>query len=155
MLVMGICNPTGEDDAYNGLYLTQTELRRVVRQGLMHNLPVKTEHCGSAVGTVISAFIDGAGQLNCVMHIEKDSLPADLTRGFIRKGIAADLSLGYTVDIRNHDDRMHAADKRILEVSIVRKGVRRGCRITTYEDDIRKVVYTPVDAWSAFNMECI
>jgi hypothetical protein len=59
------------------------------------------------------------------------------------------------VDIRNHDDRLHAADKRILEVSIVRKGVRRGCRITTYEDDIRKVVYTPVDAWSAFNMECI
>ena len=63
MLVMGICNPANEVDGYHGLCLTQTELRRVVRQGLMQNLPVKTEHCGSVVGSVISAFIDDVGQL--------------------------------------------------------------------------------------------
>jgi hypothetical protein len=153
MLVSGVCNPAGEANGYNGLYLTQDEMRRVVERGSMHNLPVMAEHSGSAIGHVISSFIDTSGQLNCVMQIEENSLPADLTRDFIRKGIAADLSLGYIVDIRNHANKLHAADKKIVEVSIVRKGARNGCHITAYENDAKKVVYAPVDAWSAFNME--
>ena len=153
MLVTGVCNPAGEEDGYNGLYLTQDELRRVVGQGSMRDLPVMAEHSGSAVGSVISSFIDAKGQLNCVMQIEENSLPAHLTREFIRKGIAADLSLGYTVDIRNHADKLHAADKKIVEVSIVRKGARSGCHITAYENDAHKIVYAPVDALSEFNMD--
>jgi hypothetical protein len=98
MLVVGVCNPAGEADGYNGLYLTQSELRGVVSTGSMRDLPVMAEHSGSAVGSVISSFIDEDGRLNCVMHLEKDSLPADLTREFIRKGIAADLSLGFDED---------------------------------------------------------
>jgi hypothetical protein len=76
-----------------------------------------------------------------------------LTREFVRKGIAADLSLGYTVDIRNHDDKLHAADKKIVEVSIVRKGARTGCHITAYESDANTLVYAPLDAWDEFNMD--
>lgn len=153
MLVVGVYNPAGEADGYNGLYLTQNELRSVVSNGSMRDLPVMAEHSGSAVGSVISAFIDANGQLNCVMHLEKDSLSADLTREFIRKGIAADLSLGYTVDIKNHDSKLHAAAKKIVEVSIVRKGAREGCHITAYENDSRNVVYKPADAWGAFVMD--
>jgi len=63
------------------------------------------------------------------------------------------LSLGYTVDIRNHADKLQAAEKKIIEVSIVRKGARSGCHITAYENDAQKIVYAPVDAWSAFKME--
>jgi hypothetical protein len=87
------------------------------------------------------------------MHLADDSLPAHLTREFVRKGIAADLSLGYTVDIKNHDDKLHAADKKIVEVSIVRKGARSGCHITAYENDAQTLVFAPVDAWDAFNMD--
>ena len=155
MLVVGVCNPAGERAGYNGLYLTEAELRRVVQQGLMQNLPVMTEHSGSAVGSVVSSFIDAQGQLNCVMHIAKEGLPADLTRGFIRNGIAADLSLGYTVDIHNRDDKLHATEKKIVEVSIVRKGARQGCHITAYENDRRHIVYKPVDAWDAFDMDSV
>jgi hypothetical protein len=153
MLVVGICNPAGEADGYNGLYLTQNEMRQVVNEGSMRNLPVMTEHSGSAVGSVISSFLDDRGQLNCVMQLETDSLPADLTREFIRKGIAADLSLGYTVDIKNHDDKLHAAAKKIVEVSIVRKGAREGCHITAFENSPQNVVYKPVDAWATFKMD--
>jgi hypothetical protein len=153
MLVVGVCNPAGESDGYNGLYLTKDEMQRVVSEGLMHNLPVMAEHSGSAVGSVISSFIDSSGQLQCVMQLEKDSLPAELTREFIRKGIAADLSLGYTVDIRNHDNKLRAAEKKIVEVSIVRKGARAGCHITAYENDSRNVVYKPADVWSMFKMD--
>ena len=153
MLVVGVCNPAGEAEGYNGLYLTQTELRRVVGEGLMRNLPVMTEHAGSAVGSVVSSFIDADGQLNCVMELETDSLPAHLTREFIRKGIAADLSLGYTVDIQHHADKMHAAAKKIIEVSIVRKGARSGCHITAYENEAKHVVYKAADAWGTFCMD--
>lgn len=152
MLVMGICNPTGEDDAYNGLYLTQNELRNVVNNRSMLNLPVKTEHAGSTVGKVVSSFLDDAGRLQCVMHIETESLSADLVRGFIRKGIAADLSLGYTVDIRNHDQKLKAAEKKILEVSLVRKGARNGCHIVAYEDDRKNVVFRDINTWNEFDL---
>lgn len=153
MLVVGVCNPAGEADGYNGLYLTQVEMERVVRDGAMRDLPVMAEHSGSAIGSVISTFLDDRGQLNCVMQLETDSLPADLTREFIRKGIAADLSLGYTVDIQNRDDKLHAAAKKIVEVSIVRKGAREGCHITAFERDPQNVVYKPADAWGAFKMD--
>ena len=35
-------------------------------------------------------------------------------------------SLGYTVDIRNHEDKLNTEDKKIVEVSIVRKGTHSG-----------------------------
>jgi hypothetical protein len=152
MLVMGICNPAGENDAYNGLYLTQNELRNVVSNRSMLNLPVKTEHAGSTVGKVVSSFLDDSGRLQCVMHIETESLSADLVRGFIRKGIAADLSLGYTVDIRNHDQKLKAAEKKILEVSLVRKGARNGCHIIAYEDDRKNVVFRDINTWNEFDL---
>ena len=152
MLVMGICNPTGEDDTYNGLYLTRNELKNVVSSQSMLNLPVKTEHAGSTVGKVVSSFLDDQGRLQCVMQIETDSLSADLVRGFIRKGIAADLSLGYTVDIRNHENKLKAAEKKILEVSLVRKGARTGCHIIAYEDDRKNVIFKDANAWKDFDM---
>ena len=152
MLVMGICNPTGEDDTYNGLYLTRNELKNVVSSQSMLNLPVKTEHAGSTVGKVVSSFLDDQGRLQCVMQIETESLSADLARGFIRKGIAADLSLGYTVDIRNHENKLKAAEKKILEVSLVRKGARTGCHIIAYEDDRKNVIFKDANAWKDFDM---
>lgn len=152
MLVMGICNPTGEDDTYNGLYLTRNELKNVVSSQSMMNLPVKTEHAGSTVGKVVSSFLDDQGRLQCVMQIETESLSADLVRGFIRKGIAADLSLGYTVDIKNHDNKLRAAEKTILEVSLVRKGARNGCHIIAYEDDSKNVVFKDANVWKEFDM---
>ena len=152
MLVMGICNPTGEDDTYNGLYLTRNELKNVVSSQSMLNLPVKTEHAGSTVGKVVSSFLDDQGRLQCVMQIETESLSADLARGFIRKGIAADLSLGYTVDIRNHENKLKAAEKKILEVSLVRIGARTGCHIIAYEDDRKNVIFKDANVWKDFDM---
>jgi len=152
MLVMGICNPMGEDNTYNGLYLTRNELKNIIEKRSMLNLPVKTEHAGSTVGRVVSTFLNEQGQLQCVMNIETESLPGDLARGFIRKGIAADLSLGYTVDIRHHDQKLKATEKTILEVSIVRKGARNGCHIIAYEDDRNNIVYKDNNAWSEFDL---
>jgi hypothetical protein len=152
MLLMGICNPTGEKDTYNGLYMTESELSRVVHDSKMRGIPVKTEHSGSEVGRVLTSFLDAHGNLNCVMELSKSSLPACLAQGFVRDGLALDLSLGYTVDIQNTDNNLQAIEKRIVEVSLVRKGARKGCHITAYQDEGRDVVFKGQDAWVTFDM---
>jgi len=149
---MGICNPTGEKDTYNGLYLTESELARVVSDSKMRDIPVKTEHAGSEVGRVLTSFLDANGNLNCIMELSKSSLPACLAQGFVRDGLALDLSLGYTVDIQNTENNLQAMQKKIVEVSLVRKGARRGCHITAYQDEGRSVVFKGQDAWLAFDM---
>jgi hypothetical protein len=152
MLLMGVCNPTGEKDSYNGLYMTESELARVVADSKMRHIPVKTEHSGSEVGRVLTSFLDADGNLHCVMELNSASLPACLAQGFVRDGLALDLSLGYTVDIQNTDNSLHATEKRILEVSLVRKGARKGCHITAYQERGSTVVFKNKDAWVAFDM---
>jgi hypothetical protein len=152
MLLMGVCNPSGEQDTYNGLYLTQSEISRVVSDSKMRGIPVKTEHAGSEVGHVLTSFVDDKGNLNCVMELDSSSVPACLAQGFVRDGLALDLSLGYTVDIQNTDNNLHAKEKKILEVSLVRKGARNGCHITAYQEEGRNVVFKNQDAWGAFDM---
>jgi hypothetical protein len=128
MLLMGVCNPTGEQDTYNGLYLTRSELSSVVSD------------------------LDAQGNLNCIMELSKSSLAACLAQGFVRDGLALDLSLGYTVDIQNTDNNLQAIEKKIVEVSLVRKGARSGCHITAYQEEGRNVVFKGQDAWVAFDM---
>jgi hypothetical protein len=152
MLIMGVCNPKGEDDTYNGLYMTQTELREVVRDNKMRNVPVKTEHAGSEVGHVVTSFLDASGNLNCVMQLSTASIPGALAQGFVRDRLALDLSLGYTVDIQNTDSKLQAKQKKIVEVSLVRKGARRGCHITAYQEEGQQVVFRQSDAWAAFDL---
>ena len=152
MLIMGVCNPTGEADTYNGLYMTATELAEIVRGNSMRNLPVKTEHAGSQVGHVVTSFLDASGNLNCVMQLSTSSIPASLAQGFVRDGLALDLSLGYTVDIQNTDRKLHAKEKKLVEVSLVRKGARRGCHITAYQEEGKDVVFRKNDAWAAFDL---
>ena len=147
---MGICNPTGENDTYNGLYFTKNELWNL--KDKMRGVSVKTEHAGSAVGHVLSGFVDATGNLHCVMEIEQNSLPGALAQGFIRDGVASELSLGYTVDIKNNVHGLKAMQKQLLEVSLVRKGARKGCHIVAYQESDRAVVYTTKDVWYTFDL---
>jgi hypothetical protein len=152
MLIMGVCNPAGEDDTYNGLYMTAAELSEIVRDSKMHNLPVKTEHGGSDVGHVVTSFLDAGGNLNCVMQLGTSSVAGALAQGFVRDGLALDLSLGYTVDIQNTDSKLQAKEKKLVEVSLVRKGARRGCHITAFQEDGKDVVFRRNDTWAAFDL---
>lgn len=65
----------------------------MVNQGGLCNIPVKTEHTGNNVGRVLSSFLDPSGALQCVIEVD-DSVEGALTSGFVRDGIAMDLSLG-------------------------------------------------------------
>ena len=56
------------------------------------------------------------------------------------------------MDIQNTDSKLHAKQKKIIEVSLVRKGARRGCHITAYQEDGKQVVFRSNDAWAAFDL---
>lgn len=156
MLLMGVCNPKGEDALYNGLRFTEPELANIVRSGALTGIPVKTEHTGGNIGTVISSFLDREGQLQCVMDIEDDTVEGAITGGFVKDRIAADLSMGYSVDVQhsNAKNRLMAGEKKLLEISIVRRGARKNCHILAYEENGKETVYIDkYSAWDAFNMQ--
>lgn len=135
MFVIGTCNPRGESNTYNGLYLTDAEIENVVKDKKMQGIPVKSEHCGATVGTVISSFLNENRELKCLLEIENKSVEGSLAEGFVWDNIAQDLSLGYVVDVQQSGSRLKAGQKQILEVSLVRQGARKGCHITTCERD--------------------
>jgi hypothetical protein len=132
MLIMGICNPRGESSSYNGLYLTENELYQIVDDNRLLDLPVKTEHAGGDIGKIVSSHVNPKGELQCVMEI-KDEANGSVVGGFIRDGIALELSLGYVVDVTQSEKRLKAGEKRVIEVSVVKKGARDGCHILAYE----------------------
>ena len=89
----------------------------------------------------MSGFLDAGGALQCVMELDESTVEGAIAGGFVRDGVAADLSLGYSVDVQHTNDRLKAGAKRMLEISIVRKGARQGCHIHAYQPDDAAVVY--------------
>ena len=133
MLICGIANPTGEGEGYNGLHLKDSEIDEIIAGREMVGLPVKIEHKGVGIGSVVSAFKDREGRLNCVMELSPDEVEGAIAQEWVRDRTASELSLGYVVDInqsgRGEGERLRAGKKKVLEVSIVRKGARQGCKI--------------------------
>jgi len=138
--VLGVCNPKGEHDAYNGLYFRESEMRAMVDNKSLHGLPVRTEHGTGDIGKIVSTYMRDDGGLQCLLSLEGRDLHDKIAQGFVRDGVALELSLGYTVDIQQSRDKLHATDKKVLEVSLVKKGARQGCHILAFED-VNKPAY--------------
>ncbi|EKX36716.1 hypothetical protein GUITHDRAFT_117146 [Guillardia theta CCMP2712] len=134
MLISGIANPAGETEGYNGLHLKDGEIDEIISGRQMIGIPVKIEHKGVGVGTVVSAFKDEQGRLNCILDITDDEIEGAIAQQWVRDNTASELSLGYTVDINQSEPqgRLSAGRKKVLEVSLVRKGARKGCHIYSH-----------------------
>lgn len=147
MLLLGVCNPRGENESYNGLYLKESEIAGIARKGL-YGVPVKQEHTGNNVGKVVSCYVNNGGQMCCVLEINEHNFEGMIASGFVRDGVASELSLGYTVDVSHSEgSNLRAGDKIVREISIVRKGARKGCYILAH-DSIP--VFEKNDVWSEF-----
>lgn len=158
MLVLGTANPSGESTGYNGLYFRQEELDHMVKQKELNGISVKAEHTGNDIGKIVSTFLDRTGALQCVLEID-DSVEGSIASGLVRDGIAADLSMGYAVDVKHSGQKLVAGRKKTLEVSLVRKGAREGCHIQAYQTSGSAVKYTKSseqafvhDTWAEFDL---
>ena len=155
MLVLGVANPTGEAQNYNGLYFKHDELQQIADSKSFNGVPVKAEHRGNTLGTVVSSFLDTNGCLNCVLDIDESSVEGALAAGLVRDGIASELSLGYCVDVQHSEEghKLEAGMKKIVEVSLVRKGARDACYVLAFEDASGGTKYTrTLNAWKFFDM---
>lgn len=151
MLILGTCNPQGESPKYNGLYFRQDELLHIHNEGLLKTLPVKQEHTGDQIGTVISSFIDKNNNLQCLLEVDESCMQGSLAAGFVRDSIAKELSMGYVVDVQQSSDQLKATSKKVLEISLVRKGARENCQIHAFQDSNNEVQWT-TNAWYSFDL---
>ena len=129
------------------------QLRELAR-GQLQNVPVKAEHRGQELGRVVSSFVDGEGRLNCVMRIAEETVEGAIAAGLVKDGIARELSLGYSVDVAHTGQKLQAGAKRVLEVSLVRKGAREACFVTAFEAEGGQTHFarTQENPWALFDL---
>jgi hypothetical protein len=128
MLVYGTANPKGfGSECYQGVYLTPDDIDNITPN--MINIPVRVEHTGSDVGKVISSWKHN-GRMELLLDIDESILQGAFVREFVENGICKDLSLGYNVQMsKNATGKLIAGNKKVIEVSIVKKGARDDCHI--------------------------
>jgi hypothetical protein len=133
MLVWGISNPEGVDQQ-NSIYLTKNDIPEMVRQideacVKGQHIPVRIEHKGVDLGKVVSAW-EHDGKMECILDINENILEGSIGSEFIKQGITNDLSMGYEISLENSKNaKMQVRKKYIKEISIVKKGLRRGCHM--------------------------
>jgi hypothetical protein len=128
MLLYGTANPEGfGSESYQGLYLTSEDIDTITP--CMVHVPVKVEHTGSNVGTVVSSWKHD-GKMELLLDIDESLIQGAFVRQFVENGICKDLSLGYNVQMsKNSTGKLVASNKKVVEVSIVMKGARDNCHI--------------------------
>ena len=96
-------------------------------------IPVHIEHKGVEVGRVVSAW-EHEGTLQCVLELDESVLEGAIGGEFVRSGICKDLSLGYTVELAQSKEngKVKMRNKKLKEISIVKKGARKNCHIHGY-----------------------
>lgn len=127
MLLWGTVNPDGEDNSHTGVLLRQKDVDDIANLGSLIGKPVKLEHKGSNIGTVLSAWKHN-NRLDCVLKID-NNVEGLFAQDFIQKGRCKELSLGYIIDMKHSNGAIHGGSKQVQEVSIVKKGARHECDI--------------------------
>jgi hypothetical protein len=133
MLLWGVANPEGENDGYNGLFLTSGDIDTAVAGHSMDGLPVKIEHKGVSVGKVVTSWVN-KGKMELLIDVDENIFEGNVVSRFVRDNVVSDLSLGYNVGLQFSDKTQSyvASSKTYNEVSIVKKGARSGCHINGY-----------------------
>jgi hypothetical protein len=135
MYVWGTANPTGEsDESYRGLYLRNRDISAFIQE--LPGKPVKVEHAGEPVGSVVHAWENNRRGLDCILEINRtESLDGAVIASLIGSRCANELSLSYRVRMDNSGNASGGVphlEKEIVEVSIVKRGLRPGCHIHAF-----------------------
>jgi hypothetical protein len=131
MLVYGTANPEGELAGYDGMYFTGGEINSLVLDRELIGLPVKIEHMGETVGSIVSAW-QHSGRLDLLINLDEKStnLASAMATSFVSGNVCKDLSLGYNVSVQQSaDGSLSTKNKRVVEVSLVKRGAREHCHI--------------------------
>jgi hypothetical protein len=79
------------------------------------------------------------GRMDVIMEINDGHIEGALGKEFIMRGICPELSLGYHVTMsKSPAGFLKASNKKVVELSIVRKGARDGCLIHGFSDQAKR-----------------
>lgn len=89
---------------------------------------------GCDIGRVVSSWKFN-GKMELVLDVDEKMLQGAFAREFIENGMCKDLSLGYNVQMsKNASGKLVAGNKKVIEVSIVKKGARENCHIRGWDN---------------------
>ena len=128
MFVHGTCNPAGESGDYVGVYLNDADIDRVVNSGDLIGKPVLLEHQGDGVGRVVSCWKYN-NKLDILVELEREDFLGKLAGSCVASGCVRDFSLGYKMTMSANRE---FGEKRMVEVSLVKKGARHDCHIKNF-----------------------
>jgi hypothetical protein len=151
VLFFGCVNPQGECGDYNGMKLTKSEVTRAASE--LVGKPVKMEHSGPPVGSVLSSWENSDGRLMVVGKANESDFAGKFTRNMLNCGQWTELSLSSSmpIDLKT----MTTGEKRFNEVSVVAKGLRAGTHIHRLEKETAAVGYnTPGNFYSTIDVNC-
>ncbi len=133
MLIHGTCNPCGESNDYDGVYLTANDIDHIVQSNALVDAPVLLEHESAPVGRVKTAWKYN-DQLDVLVEIEKTEFLGHVAESFVAANILKDFSLGYKLELSRAagGDKVHVGAKKIVELSLVKSGARPNCQIKNF-----------------------
>ena len=87
------------------------------------------------MGRVIHAWKNNTKGLDCILQIDQTgSLDGSVIASLVNEKCARELSLGYRVRMDMSDASSAHLEKEVVEVSIVKRGMRPDCRIHAYSN---------------------
>ena len=132
MLLWGTVNPDGEENTHTGVLLRQKDIEEIAQHQSLVGKPVKLEHKGDAVGRVLSAWQHG-NRLDCVLQID-NNVSGLFAQNFVSSGRCRELSVGYTIEMQHSEGQIKGGNKKVVEISIVKKGARHECDIRGFTE---------------------
>jgi hypothetical protein len=135
MLVCGQVNPPPIGNGYNGVYFSEND-DLSGKANSLKGTPLRVEHNDKThVGQVIQGWTDSRGAMWALAEIDTSNLSGALTAAAVEHGRLGEFSLGYVAKMQKDKftGKIEVQDKRIIELSIVKKGAREGCTIQAKE----------------------
>ena len=131
MLVCGQVNPPPvSSENYHGVYFSDKDNMEEKARGL-RGTPLRVEHDNKVlVGQVLNGWTDAKGAMWALAEINTGHIRGAMTAAAVQGGQLGEFSLGYVTKMeRAANGGVSVHEKRILELSIVKKGARDGCHI--------------------------
>jgi hypothetical protein len=126
MLVCGQVNPPPvRSEGYTGVFFSdKDDMESKARE--LRGTPLRVEHNDKVhVGQVLRGWTDARGAMWALAEIDTQHMKGAMTAAAVERGQLGEFSLGYVTKMqRETGGGVSVQDKRIMELSIVKKGAR-------------------------------
>ena len=137
MLVCGEINPPPVcSEGYEGVFMSDKDDMQG-KASRLKGTPLRVEHNNNIlVGEVLQGWTDARGAMWALAEIDVSKPHGAMTAAAVQQGSLGGFSLGYLSKLKRdtHTGRYKAEDKRIVELSIVKKGAHNSCTIASFFD---------------------